>query len=66
MCILFLVLSFIMFYLKKLDIVPCAVQYDLLLIHSKCNSLHLLTPNIQSIPFLPFTPLATTSLNSYV
>ena len=30
-----------------------------LLIHSKCNSLHLLTSNSQSIPFLP---LATTNL----
>ena len=39
-----------------------------LLIHSKCNSLHLLTPNSPSIP-LPFPspfPLATTSLFSSV
>ena len=35
---------------RRLDIVPCAV---LLSIHSKCNSLHLLAPNSQSISILP-------------
>ena len=34
------------------------------LIHSKCNSLHLPTPNALSIPFPPLSPLATTSLFS--
>ena len=33
----------------------------LLLIHSKFNSLHLLTPNSQSIPLPPPSPLATAS-----
>ena len=32
--------------------------------HSKCNSLHLLTPNSLSIPFPPPSPLITTSLFS--
>ena len=41
----FLILSSIMVYTKRLDIVPCAVQKTSLLIHSKCHSLHLLTPN---------------------
>ena len=35
-----------------------------LLIHSKCNTLHLLTPNSQSIPLPPLSPWATTSLFS--
>ena len=36
-----------------------------LLIHSKCNSVHLLTPNSQSLPLLPApSPLATTGLFS--
>ena len=35
-----------------------------LLIHFKCNSLHLLTPNFQSIPLSPHFPLTTTSLLS--
>ena len=37
---------------KWLDIFPCANQQISLLIHSKCNSLHLLTPDSQSIPLL--------------
>ena len=37
----FLVFSSIMFYHKRLDIVPCAVQQTSLPIHSKCNNLHL-------------------------
>ena len=52
--ILFLTSS-IMFHHKWLDIFPCAIQQISLLIHSKCNSLHLLTPNSQSIP-LPLPP----------
>ena len=45
-----------MFYPKSLDIVPCAMQRTLLLIHSKCNSLYLLTPNSLSLPLLPPFP----------
>ena len=51
----------IMFYPKRLAPVPCV-----LFIHSKCNSLHLPTPNSLSIPLLPLSPLATTSLFSYL
>ena len=47
-----------MVYPRRLVIIPCA-----LLVHSKRNSLHLLTPNSQSIP-LPPPPLATASLFS--
>ena len=42
--ILFLILSSITFYHKRLDIVPCAIQQDSSHIHSKCNSLHLRMP----------------------
>ena len=42
-----------MFHHKWLDIVPSAIQQDLIAIHSKGNSLHLLTPNSQSIPLPP-------------
>ena len=35
-----------------------------LLLHSKCNSLHLPTPNSPSIPLPSLSPLATTSLFS--
>ena len=41
-----------MVYPKRLDRVPC-IPRPSLLIHSKCNSLHLLTPNSQSIPLPP-------------
>ena len=37
-----------------------------LLIHSKSNSLHLLTPSSQSLPLLPPPPRATTSLFSMI
>ena len=46
-----------MVYPRRLDIVPCAVQYTLLSIHSKYNSLHISTPN-SPFHFLP-SPLAT-------
>ena len=39
-----------MVYPRRLDKVLCAIQGTLLIIHSKCNSLHLPTPNSQSIP----------------
>ena len=61
--IIFLILSFIMFYPKRLNIVPCAISRNPLLVHSKCNSLRLPTLNSQSIPFPPL-PLASTSLLS--
>ena len=53
-----LISSPIMFYPKRLNTVPCATQQDLtsLLIHSKCNSLYILTPNSQSIPLPPAPP----------
>ena len=62
--ILFLILSSIMFYPKKLDIVPNYVHKTSLFIHSKCNHLYVLTPNSQSIPHPPPSPLAITSLFS--
>ena len=43
----------IMLHHKWLDIVPSATQQDLIAIHSKGNSLHLLTPNSQSILLPP-------------
>ena len=60
MQILFLILS-IMLYPKRMDIVPCAYSRTSLLIHSICNSLHLLTPNTQPIPLPPPFLLATMS-----
>ena len=51
--IIFLTLSSIIFHHKWLDIVPCATQQDLIAYPSKCCSLHLLTPNSQSIPLPP-------------
>ena len=54
----------IMVYHGILTIAPCALQQTLLLIHSLCNSLHLLIPASHSTPLpIPF-PLATTSLFS--
>ena len=44
--ILFLILSSIMFYPKRLDIyIPVLYGRASWLIHPKCNSLHLSTPN---------------------
>ena len=52
-------------YPRRLEIVPCAIYSSTsLLIHSKCNSLHLLLPNSLSIPLPPSSPLITTSLFS--
>ena len=51
-----------MVYSRMLNIVPCLYSRTLF-IHSKCNSLYLLTPNSQSIPSTP-SPLATPSLFS--
>ena len=48
--ILFLIPSSVMFYLKRLDIVPVLYSRTLLSIHSKWNGLHLLTPNPQHLP----------------
>ena len=52
----FSTLSSIMFHPKWLDRVPCAIQQVLLHIHSRCNSLPLLTPNFQSMSLLPSSP----------
>ena len=52
--ILFLTLSSIMFYHKRLYTVSCAIySRTSLLIHSKYNDLHLLSTNSQSILFSP-------------
>ena len=49
---------------RTLNIVPSAIRQDLYVIHSKCNSLHLLT--LTPTPSLPCSPppLTTTSLFS--
>ena len=52
----FLALSSILLHHKWLDIFPVLYSRIPLLSYSKCNSLHLLTPNSQSIP-LPPCPL---------
>ena len=52
----FLALSSIMLHHKWVDIVPSDIYRISLLIHSKCNSLHLLTPDFQSIPSLSLPP----------
>lgn len=49
--ILFLMLSSIMLYPKRSDIVPCIYNRTPLLIHSEWNSSHLLIPNSQPNPF---------------
>ena len=53
-----------MVYPRRLNIVPCAVQMPLFIIHPIYNSLHLLTLNSQSVPLLFPSLLATTSLFS--
>ena len=62
---LFLISSFIMFYHKWLDIVFCTMKQELILSHSKCNGLHLLAPESQSIP-LPSLPLSNHQSICYV
>ena len=37
------------------DIVPWTIEQNLIAVHSKCNSWHLLTPHSQSLP-LPLSP----------
>ena len=54
-CILFLTSSSTMFHHERLDTFPCAVQQDLIAYLSKCNSLHLLTPDSQALPLPPPT-----------
>ena len=52
---------------RILNIVPCVivlVNRTVLLIHLKYSSVHLLTPNSQSIPPPPCLPLGNTSLSS--
>ena len=63
--ILFIILCSIMFHHKWLDIVPCAIHRISWPIHSKCNTLYLLTPNSQSIP-LPPHPLGNHKSVLYV
>ena len=60
--ILFLTLSSIMLHHNWLDIVPSTIQQDL--IHSKGNSLHLLTPDSQPIPLPLPAPWQSQSLFS--
>ena len=48
---------------QDMNIVPCAIR-TLLFTHSKCNSLHLPTPNSQSIALPPSSPLEITNLFS--
>ena len=55
-----------MVYPRRLDIVPCAIYRTLLFIHSKCNSLHLPTPNSQFIPFPPPLPLGIHKSDLYI
>ena len=43
----------IMFYYKRLDRVPLLCTRTSLLTHSKCKSVHLLSPNSQSFPHPP-------------
>ena len=62
----FLILSSIMVYSKRLDIVLCAAHRTSLLIHSKCNSLHELTPNSKSIPLSSPSPLANNKFVLYI
>ena len=52
----FLILSSVMIYHKRLDIVPCAMQQDLVAYPFECSSLYLLTPNSQYI-LLPTSTL---------
>ena len=53
--VLFLTLSSIMFHHKWLDVVVLYSRISLL-IHSKCNNLHLLISDCQSIPLSPPPP----------
>ena len=51
-------------YHTILNIVPCVYSRTLLFIHPLYKSLHLLIPDSQSIPPLPLSPSAITSLFS--
>ena len=50
----FLILFSIMVYPRMLTIFPCALQWDLVVIQSVCDSLRLPTPDSQSVPLPPF------------
>ena len=63
--LLFLVLPSIMFCHKWLDIVPCAVSRTSWVIHSKWNSLHLLTPDSHPSHSFPF-PVGSRKSAPYV
>ena len=60
----FLLFSSIMFYPKRFDIVPVLYNRASLLNHSKWNNFASINPNSPSIPPLPHSPLAPTSLFS--
>ena len=47
------------------NVVPCALQEDLVY-HPVCTSLHLLTPNSQSLPPPPTLPLGNRKSALYV
>ena len=56
-----------MVYPRRMDIVPCATYSRILLfIHSRCNSLHLLTTKSQSIPLPHPLPLGNHKSDVYV
>ena len=63
-CVLFPILSSVPVYPRRLDRGPVLYSRTPLLLHPKCNSLPLLTPDSPSIPppAHPHPPLATTSL----
>ena len=62
--ILFLILSSVTVYPRRLGIVPCCTVGPHCLLILKCNSLHLPTLNSLSILLCTSFPLATTSLLS--
>ena len=53
-----------MVYHWIVNIVPCPLSRTLFFVHSICNSLHLLTPTSQSLPYIIRSLLATTILFS--
>ena len=63
MYIFFFIFFSVVVYYRIVNLVPCTIKLDLF-IHAKCNSLHLLTPNSQSIPPLSLFSLAIPSLFS--
>ena len=64
MYILFLILSSIIFYPKRLDIVPCAVQQAIIANAFSVEEFASTNPNLPSIPLSPPSPFTTTGLFS--